>query len=66
MTNFEIELEHLLNRFNEEAASNTPDFILASYMLRCLQAWNVCVTAREQWYGRSPKSGGPEAMVDLP
>ena len=35
---FERELESLINRFSKENDSNTPDFILAQYLLGCLQA----------------------------
>jgi hypothetical protein len=52
---FERELESLINRFSQENASNTPDFILAEYLLLCLAAWNRGVTAREKWYGREPR-----------
>lgn len=49
---FAQELESLINRFSQENGSNTPDFILAQYLLACLLAWNESVTAREKWYGR--------------
>lgn len=49
---FEQELEHLINRYSQENASNTPDFILAQYLSGCLKAWNEAVARREQWYGR--------------
>lgn len=41
----------LLNRYSCENASNTPDFILATYLLACLDAWNAGVTTRDAWYG---------------
>lgn len=50
---FERELESLINRFSQENGSNTPDFLLAQYMVGCLKLWNEIVTAREKWYGRS-------------
>jgi hypothetical protein len=49
---FEKSLEHLLNRYSQENRSNTPDFILAQFLLGCLAAWNASVQRREQWYGR--------------
>jgi hypothetical protein len=52
---FARELESLVNRYSQENASNTPDFILAEYLMLCLAAWNHGVTRREQWYGREPK-----------
>lgn len=51
--NFSRELTNLLNRYSKENISNTPDFILASYIESCLQAFNQAVVSRESWYGRS-------------
>lgn len=50
---FEKDLEALLNRYSQENASNTPDFILAQYLVACLAAWNTGVQQRETWYGRN-------------
>ena len=44
------ELAALLNGHSAENGSDTPDFILADYMLNCLSAFDVAVTARTQWY----------------
>lgn len=52
---FEKELEHLLNRFSQENASGTPDFILANYLKNCLAAWNEAVQQRETWWGRNAR-----------
>ncbi len=35
--------------------SNTPDFLLASYLTGCLHTFNSIVNAREEWYGRGEK-----------
>lgn len=55
------DLEHALasalNRFSAENASNTPDWILAQYLLGCLAAWNQGVAQRETWYGRTFQEG---------
>jgi len=45
------ELETLLNGYSEENESNTPDFILAKFMLACLEQFNVATRARDRWYG---------------
>lgn len=45
------ELEHAINRTSSENGSNTPDFILAEFLVDCLVAWNKAVKAREEWYG---------------
>ena len=52
MDTFERELETLINRYSQENGSNTPDFILAQFLLGCLAAWNAAVQRREEWYGR--------------
>ena len=51
-TAFEKALEALINQHSIENASNTPDWILAQYLLGCLAAWNTGVQQRETWYGR--------------
>jgi hypothetical protein len=52
MENFEKELESLINKHSMENASDTPDFILARYLYRCLQTFNDIIHKRENWYGR--------------
>jgi hypothetical protein len=51
-TQFYRELSSLLNRYSKENGSNTPDFLLASYLTGCLRTFNSIVTAREEWYKR--------------
>lgn len=51
------EIASALNRYSAENESNTPDFILAKFLLGCLQAWDNGVRERERWYGRSPNDG---------
>lgn len=50
---FAEELTALLNRYSQENASNTPDFILCGYIVACLAAFNEASRARETWYGKS-------------
>lgn len=47
------DIESAINRHCAENASNTPDFILAEYLLGCLDAFDAAVSRREQWYGRA-------------
>ena len=54
----EKELAELLNRHSQENASNTPDFILARYLMACLAAWNTTAHARDLWYDIHPAPGG--------
>ena len=60
MRDFEKELGVLLNKHSEENDSNTPDFILAKYLMWCLQNFNEAIKAREKWYGRNYKRQGDE------
>ena len=42
----------VLNSFSEENKSNTPDFVLAKYLMGCLDTFHLASNLREQWYGR--------------
>lgn len=50
--NLRKEITNLLNRVSRENVSNTPDYILAEYLLTCLIAFEDAVNQREVWYGR--------------
>ena len=47
----EQEIAAVLNRYSADNGSNTPDFILAEYLLECLAAFNAATRARGEWYG---------------
>lgn len=47
---FELDLAKLINSYSREGESNTPDFLLASYMRQCLDAFNNITKARDAWY----------------
>ena len=49
---FPDELQKLINYHSLEGGSNTPDFILATYLLDCLETFDKCICRREEWYGR--------------
>ena len=51
---FEQEIAAVINRHSMENGSDTPDFILASYLADCLDAYNKAVQARTYWYRRGP------------
>lgn len=61
---FTSELCSLLNKFSQENASDTPDFILTKFLIGCLLSWNASLVRREEWYGR--KTGGGAAILDKP
>lgn len=46
------DLEDVINRHSAENESNTPDFILAGFLVDCLETFDHAVRAREKWYGR--------------
>lgn len=48
------ELCAVLNRNCVENASHTPDYLLASYLGACLDAYAAAVTARDHWFGFKP------------
>lgn len=47
---FQKELESLINSKSMENGSNTPDFILAEYLTDCLEAFNKATVNRTVWY----------------
>jgi len=46
------EVAAVLNRASAENMSNTPDFILAEYLLGCLDAFDKATNARAKWYSK--------------
>ena len=46
------EIRAAINRCSRENVSNTPDFILAEYLMACLVAFESASIRREDWYGR--------------
>ncbi len=55
MGDFEQELGELINRYSMEGESNTPDWLLAQYLVACLTAFTTATQQRENWYGRDPR-----------
>ena len=52
MSDLENEIRAALNRASAESNSDTPDFILAGFLMDCLEAWDQATVARETFYGR--------------
>lgn len=46
------ELTRLLNKHNLDTHTNTPDFILARYLLGCYQEFRKGTRLRDQWHGK--------------
>lgn len=58
------QLAELLNSYSVENASNTPDWILADYLLGCLGVFEESTKKRDHWYGIAPEPGRPYAKAD--
>jgi hypothetical protein len=52
-TRFRDELEGLINSRSMENGSDTPDFMLAAFMVDVLRAFDLTMTRRDSWYGGS-------------
>ena len=50
-SDFRSGLRELINSTCREGGSDTPDFILASYLEQCLDAFDCAVAQRTKWYG---------------
>lgn len=50
------ELEGLLNQYNRENLSDTPDFILAQFVMASLEAFETATRRRSAWYNHNPWS----------
>ena len=46
-------LSDLLNSHSIENRSDTPDFMLAEFMLGCLTVYENTINNREKWFGRT-------------
>lgn len=54
MRDLKKELSALINSFSLENSSNTPDFILAEYLMDCLFAYEKAIKANRNW-GKAPE-----------
>lgn len=52
------DLRSVLNRHSAENGSDTPDGVLAGYLLDCLAAFDRATLARSSWYGNHQRIGG--------
>ena len=55
------ELTQLINRHSLENGSDTPDFILAGYLIDCLNGYHAANRIRDKWYN----DGASAASVGL-
>lgn len=63
---FEAKLRDLLNEHCIENESNTPDYVLASYLRACLDAYANAVQGRDAFHGNRafPATEGTTEGVD--
>lgn len=61
---FRSELNSLINRHSKENGSNTPDFVIADYLIQCLQALDIAVNTRDRW--RDNGNGTFSVRVEMP
>jgi len=59
---FEKELASLLNKYSMENETNTPDFILAKYLIKCLDAWTWSCNRRTCWYKPEERKNDEEPI----
>lgn len=60
-TTLRRDLAAVLNTHSRESNSNTPDFILARYLIGCLEAFEQATAARAEWWSGSTKRMMPVA-----
>ena len=60
------EIEQAINRVSAENGSNTPDFILADFLVSCLAAFDRATTERERWYNRLHAPGSAKSETAEP
>jgi len=58
------QIESAINRCSAENGSNTPDFILAGFLMDCLAAFDAATHKREKWYGRAVREGDAGASTE--
>ncbi len=49
-TDLQKDIAAVLNKHCAENGSDTPDFILAQYVGRCLEAFDIATLSRTAWY----------------
>ena len=56
-TEFERELEGLINKYSSQSESDSPDFMLAEYLINCLNNFNLITRKGERWYANAGYKG---------
>ena len=59
-------LAALVNCHSREIGSDTPDYLLADYLMGCLRAYEAATAARDKWCGYRGVGGFNAACIDGP
>lgn len=51
MASFKTQLQDLINTHSREDDSDTPDFLLAEYLINCLENYELIVNKRSSFLG---------------
>ena len=62
---FKAELIELLNKHSKENDSDTPDYLLSNFIIKCLNAFDTTIIDREKWYGRKRKVSTTDCLKTL-
>lgn len=66
MSELARDLANVLNRHSvEHLCGNTPDWVLAEYLIDCLGSYGHAVAKRDRWYGISPSPGAAETEPQM-
>ena len=68
-SDLEADIRNCINRHSRESDSDTPDAILAHFLISCLEAFEVASNRREAFYGRPhdrPEETPMSAEQELP
>lgn len=63
---FEKELTRLINRAGLDNECNTPDFIIAKFLMHSLSMLHGLNNERDNWWGFIPEIGNPHIEADVP
>lgn len=56
------EFRSVVNRSSIDAALNTPDYILADYLVECLKMYEKTTSDRDAWWGLKLEVGGKTTL----
>lgn len=56
------DITSVLNRHSAENGSDTPDFLLAQFLLDCLKAFDLATINRDKWSGFKDGTKAPDPI----